>query len=102
MIGLKRITDNNLSFYREYELEKKLIILDHLDRLKKDVFLAFRELQSRGLLSCSTSVKYDFGIIYSKMRIVRGPIATLSSTTKGEIYEDNMSRCFLANKELFK
>jgi len=26
---------------------------------------------------------------------VRGPITTLSATTKGEIYEDNMSRCFL-------
>jgi len=26
---------------------------------------------------------------------VFGPIASLSATTKGEIYEDNMSRCFL-------
>jgi len=95
VIGLTRITDSSLYNYGEYELQNKLIILEDLDGLKEDAFLAFRELQSRGLLSSSTSVKDDSGNIRSQIRTVRGPITTLSATTKGEIYEDNMSRCFL-------
>lgn len=95
VIGLTRITDSSLYNYGEYELQNKLIILEDLDGLKEDAFLAFRELQSRGLLSSSTSIKDDSGNIRSQIRTVRGPITTLSATTKGEIYEDNMSRCFL-------
>ena len=95
MIGLTRITDSSLYNYGEYELQNKLIVLEDLDGLKEDAFLAFRELQSRGILSSSTSIKDDSGNIRSQIRTVRGPITTLSATTKGEIYEDNMSRCFL-------
>lgn len=94
-IGLTRITDSSLYNYGEYELQNKLIVLEDLDGLKEDAFLAFRELQSRGLLSSSTSIKDDSGNIRSQIRTVRGPITTLSATTKGEIYEDNMSRSFL-------
>jgi energy-coupling factor transporter ATP-binding protein EcfA2 len=95
VIGLTRITDSSLYNYGEYELQNKLIILEDLDGLKEDAFLAFRELQSRGILSSSTSIKDDSGNIRSQIRTVQGPITTLSATTKGEIYEDNMSRCFL-------
>jgi len=35
------------------------------------------------------------GKISAQVKYVYGPIASLSATTKGEIYEDNMSRCFL-------
>lgn len=95
MISLTRITDSSLYNYGEYELQNKLIILEDLDGLKEDAFLAFRELQSRGLLSSSTSIKDDHGNIRSQIRTVRGPITTLSATTKGDIYKDNMSRVFL-------
>ncbi len=95
VIGLTRITDSSLYNYGEYELQNKLIILEDLDGLKEDAFLAFRELQSRGILTSSTSVKDESGNIRSQIRTVRGPITTLSATTHGEIYEDNMSRCFL-------
>jgi len=95
VIGLTRITDSSLYNYGEYELQNRLIILEDLDGLKEDAFLAFRELQSRGILSSSTSMKDDSGNIRSQIRTVRGPITTLSATTKGEIYEDNMSRSFL-------
>jgi DNA primase len=94
-IGLTRITDSSLYNYGEYELQNKLLILEDLDGLKEDAFLAFRELQSREILSSSTSVKDDNGNIRSQVRTVRGPIGSLSATTKGAIYEDNMSRCFL-------
>jgi len=58
--------------------------------------LAFRELQSKGMVSSSTSGKNEHtGEITAFVREVFGPIASLSATTRGEIYEDNMSRCFL-------
>ncbi len=95
VITLTRITDSSLYNYGENELQNILMVLEDLDGLKEDAFLAFRELQSRGLLASSTSIKDESGNIRSQIRIVRGPIASLSATTKGAIYEDNMSRCFL-------
>ena len=69
--------------------------MEDLDGMKEDAFLAFRELQSRGMLTSSTSVKDENGNIRGMVKLVKGPVASLSATTKGEIYEDNMSRCFL-------
>ena len=47
------------------------------------------------ILISSTSIKDKNGSISGGERIVRGPIASLSCTTKGETYEDNISRSFL-------
>jgi DNA-binding MarR family transcriptional regulator len=69
--------------------------MEDLDGMKEEAFLAFRELQSRGMLTSSTSVKDENGNIRGMIKQVKGPVASLSATTKGEIYEDNMSRCFL-------
>jgi len=43
----------------------------------------------------STSIKDKNGSITGGERTVRGPIASLSCTTRGETYEDNISRSFL-------
>jgi hypothetical protein len=40
-------------------------------------------------------VKDDNGNVSASEKTVCGPIGSLACTTKGEIYEDNMSRCFL-------
>lgn len=66
-----------------------------MDGLKEDAQLAVRELQSNEILITSTSIKDSNGSIRGGERTVRGPIASLSCTTKGEIYEDNVSRSFL-------
>jgi hypothetical protein len=50
---------------------------------------------SREVLTSSTSIKDESGNIRAAVKTVRGPIASLSATTKGEIYEDNMGRAFL-------
>ncbi|MDL2313312.1 hypothetical protein LJC68_10605, partial [Bacteroidales bacterium OttesenSCG-928-B11] len=49
------------------------------------------------ILVTSTSVKDSSGAIRGGERVVRGPIASLACTTKGEIYEDNVSRSFLVS-----
>jgi DNA primase len=89
---LTRVTESSFYNYGENELSNRLIVMEDLDGLKEEAFLAFRELQSRGMLNSSTSVKDEQGNIRAAVKTVKGPIASLSATTKGEIYEDNMSR----------
>ena len=90
-----RVTDNSFYNQDEYFFVNKLICFEDLDGLKEDAQLAVRELQSNDILRTSTSVKDGSGKIGGAERTVRGPIASLACTTKGEIYEDNVSRSFL-------
>ncbi|MEL6391588.1 MAG: toprim domain-containing protein [Bacteroidota bacterium] len=92
VITLTRVTDSSFYNYARDELRHKLIVLEDLDGLKEEALLAFRELQSRGRLSSSTSVKDQAGNIRGQVRTVLGPVASLAATTMGEIYEDNLSR----------
>lgn len=94
-ISLTRVTESSFYNYGEYDLQNKLICLEDLDGMKEEAFFAFRELQSRGMVTSSTSGKDENGNIKAYVKTVRGPIASLSATTKGEIYEDNMSRSFI-------
>jgi len=95
-INLTRVTESSFYNYGEYELSNKLIGMEDFDGLEEKAELAFRELMSKGEISSSTSGKNEHtGQIAAYIKTVYGPIASLSATTKGEIYEDNMSRCFL-------
>ncbi|MDQ3395897.1 MAG: hypothetical protein M3512_17575 [Bacteroidota bacterium] len=85
-----RVTEGSLYNYGQYDLSHKLICLEDLDGMKEEAYLAFRELQSRGMISSSTSGKDEDGNIRAFEKTVYGPIASMSCTTKGEIYEDNI------------
>jgi len=90
-----RVTDNSFYNQDEYFFVNKLVCFEDLDGLKEDAQLAVRELQSNEILISSTSIKDKNGSISGGERVVRGPIASLACTTKGEVYEDNISRSFL-------
>lgn len=90
-----RVTDNSFYNQDEYFFVNKLLCFEDLDGLKEDAQLAVRELQSNEILITSTSIKEASGKISGGERTVRGPIASLACTTKGEVYEDNVSRSFL-------
>jgi DNA primase len=90
-----RITEGNLYNWGEYELCHTFICIEDLDGLEEKVLLALRELISSGALKSGTSVKDDNGRINSIQKMVYGPIASMCCTTKGEVYEDNMGRCFI-------
>ena len=97
-ISLTRVTESSFYNYGKYELQNKLIGMEDYDGLEEKAELAFRELQSKGMINSSTSGKNEHtGEISGFIKTVYGPIASLSATTKGEIYEDNMSRCFLVS-----
>jgi DNA primase len=90
-----RVTEGSLYNYGLYDLSHQLICIEDLDGMKEEAQLAFRELQSKGVIISSTSAKDENGNVNAYERIVYGPIASMACTTKGEVYEDNMSRCFL-------
>lgn len=90
-----RVTDNSFYNQDEYFFVNKLVCFEDMDGLKEDAQLAVRELQSNEILRTSTSIKDKNGSISGGERVVRGPIASMACTTKGEMYEDNVSRSFL-------
>lgn len=95
MVSFTRVTDNSFYNYPEHYFVNKLVCFEDIDGLKEEAQLAVRELQSNEILTSSTSGKTESGQIRSEIRIVRGPIASLACTTHGELYEDNVSRCFV-------
>jgi DNA primase len=90
-----RISDKALYNYPKNYFTNRLLIIEDVDGLSEDAEMAFRELQSSGELRSSVSIKLENGSITAGEKIVSGPIASMSCTTKGEVYEDNMSRVFL-------
>lgn len=90
-----RVTEGSFYNYGAYDLKNKLICLEDLDGMEEKAQLAFRELQSREMLSTSTTGQDEKGNIRSYQKVVYGPMASLACTTKGEVYEDNMGRVFL-------
>lgn len=90
-----RISDKALYNYPKNYFTNRLLIIEDVDGLSEEAELAFRELQSSGELRSSVSIKLENGSITGGEKVVNGPIASMSCTTKGEIYEDNMSRVFL-------
>ena len=90
-----RVTDSSFYNQDEYFFVNKLVCFEDYDGLKEDAQLAVRELQSNEILISSTSIKDESGKITGGEKTVRGPIASMGCTTKGEMYEDNISRCFV-------
>lgn len=95
VLRFTRITESALYNFGQDMLVGKLIIIEDLDGLKEEALLAFRELVSNHQVSSGVSVKDKKGNIKSTTKLVRGVFSSLSATTKGSIYEDNMNRSFL-------
>jgi DNA primase len=92
---LTRVSDKALYNYPEHFFVNRHLCLEDIDGLPEEAGFAFRELQSNGELTSATSIKLDNGQITSGQKTVKGPIASMACTTRGEIYEDNMGRVFL-------
>jgi len=94
-IPITRATDNSFYNYQPYDLKNKLISIEDKDAMSEEANLAFRELQSKGMVSLSTTGQDEKGHNRSYVKEVYGPIASLACTTKGDLYADDMNRCFL-------
>jgi len=90
-----RVSDKVLYNFPQNYFCNTVVFFEDIDGLSEEAEYAVRQLQSDGELSSASSIKLDNGQITAGEKIVKGPIASISCTTKGEIYEDNISRVFL-------
>lgn len=95
VLRFTRITESSLYNWGEFDLVGKCIVIEDLDGLKEEALYSLREIISSQKLSSSVSIKDKKGNIKSTQKNVRGIFSSLSATTKGDIYEDNMSRSFI-------
>ncbi len=95
VLRFTRITESSLYNWGEFDLFQKIIIIEDLDGLKEDALYALREFISNQVLRSSITIKDKKGNNKSSHKIVKGQFSSLSATTKGETYEDNMNRSFI-------
>ena len=62
VLRFTRITESSLYNWGEFDLFRKIIIIEDLDGLKEDALYALRELISNQFLSSSVSIFEQFGI----------------------------------------
>ncbi|WP_106914779.1 CHC2 zinc finger domain-containing protein [Chryseobacterium aurantiacum] len=95
VLRFTRITESSLYNWGEFDLFQKIIIIEDLDGLKEDALYALREFISNQVLRSSVTIKDRKGNNKSSHKVVKGQFSSLSATTKGELYEDNMNRSFI-------
>ena len=92
ILNMTRVTSKSFYHYSKDELINKLVLIQDMDGLDEEAKYAFREMQSAGQVSSSTTYKDKFGNLQSTVKTVNASFASLSATTHAEIYYDNMSR----------
>lgn len=92
VMSMTRVTSKSFYHYSKEELVDKLMLIQDFDGLDEEAQYAFRELQSAGNISSSTTYKDRYGNLLSMVKTVKSHFASLLATTKAEVYYDNMSR----------
>ena len=91
-----RVTDNALYNQPPDFFRHTVILIEDLDGLGEEALYALRELQSLGIIRVVKSVKDErTGQIAGAEHATRGPVASAACTTRGSVYEDNLSRCLV-------
>lgn len=93
-IEITQITENALYYFKQHELQHKLILIEDLDGAMA-VFYPLRELQTKRRISKTVTLKDSKGNLKTITLTVEGPVCVSGCTTKEKIYEDNANRCIL-------
>jgi DNA primase len=93
-IEITQITENALYYFKQHELQQKLILIEDLDGALT-VFYPLRELQTKRRISKTVTLKDNKGNLKTITLTVEGPVCVSGCTTKEKIYEDNANRCIL-------
>ena len=89
-----RISDKSL-YHAGTKYKHSSIAVEDWDGLSEEVQYVVREMQSGKRLTSTITVKDAKGKMNNQEILAEGPISTLMCTTRGAVYEDNMSRCLL-------
>lgn len=93
-IEITQITENALYYFKQHELQNKLILIEDLDGAMT-TFYPLRELQTKRKISKTVTLKDSKGNLKTITLTVEGPVCVSGCTTKEKIYEDNANRCIL-------
>lgn len=100
-IEITQITENALYYFKQNELQHKVIIFEDLDGALQ-VFYPLRELQTKRKISKTVTLKDSKGNLKTITIVVEGPVCISGCTTKEKIYEDNANRCILLYIDMSK
>jgi DNA primase len=100
-IEITQITENALYYFKQHELQHKLILIEDLDGAMS-VFYPLRELQTKRRISKTVTLKDSKGNLKTITLTVEGPVCVSGCTTKEKIYEDNANRCILLYTDMSK
>jgi DNA primase len=89
-----RISDKSL-YHAGTKFKHSSVAMEDWDGLSEEVQYVVREMQSGGRLSSTITLKGENGKMDNAEILAEGPISSLMCTTRGAVYEDNMSRCLL-------
>jgi DNA primase len=93
-IEITQITENALYYFKQHELQHRLILIEDLDGAMA-VFYPLRELQTKRRITKTVTLKDSKGNLKTITLTVEGPVCVSGCTTKEKIYEDNANRCIL-------
>lgn len=95
VLSITRVSSKSFYHYEENALNNKLLLIQDFDGLDDEAQYAFREMQSAKGLSFSTTVKDRNGNLRAGIKQVSANFASISATTKAEVYSDNMDRSII-------
>jgi DNA primase len=93
-IEITQITENAFYYFRQDELQHKLLLIEDLDGAQSSLY-PLRELQSKRRISKTVTLKDTKGNLKTITLTVEGPVSVSGCTTKEKLYEDNANRCLL-------
>jgi DNA primase len=100
-IQITQITENALYYFKQHELQNKLILIEDLDGAA-GVLYPLRELQTKRRISKTVTLKDSKGNLKTITLTVEGPVSVSGCTTREKIYDDNANRCILLYTDMSK
>ncbi len=93
-LEITSLSENAFYYFGREELKHKLILIEDLDGAES-VLYPLRELQSKGKISKTVTLKDSKGNLKTVTLQVEGPVSVSGCTTRERIYEDNSNRSIL-------
>ena len=93
-LEITALSENALYYFGRTELRHKLILIEDLDGAE-EVLYPLRELQTKGKLSKTVTMKDAKGRLKTITVTVEGPVCVSGCTTRDALYDDNANRCLL-------